>query len=361
MSPRNRILPVFIPHRGCPHACVFCNQHEITACAAEAGETAAFPEADPLTEMNRLLSLPPDGTVRELAFYGGSFTALPAAEQLRFLEPAAEALEGGRISSIRLSTRPDAIDRETLERLRRFGVGTVELGAQSMRDGVLALAGRGHSSQAVREASALIREAGFRLVLQMMTGLPGDDDEGAVFTARELIVLRPDAVRIYPTVVVRGTRLAEDWRAGKYREHTVEDAVRVCARILPLFEEAGIPVIRLGLNPTEELSGGAALAGAYHPALGELVRSRILRNRAEELLNGKAAPGGAVTLLVPPGQLSQMVGQHRGNVLWLRERFALRKLTVRPDPGGTGLRALFDSSIPSPSGGNEREESHYGL
>ena len=336
MNPRRRILPVFIPHLGCPYACVYCNQHEITA--PDTGEAqarhdgpAAAPDADPFTELDRLLRLPPDGGERELAFYGGSFTCLPAEQQLRFLEPAAQALRDGVITSVRLSTRPDAVDLPTLERLRRYGVGTVELGAQSMRDEVLLRAGRGHTAEDVRAASALIRDQGFQLVLQMMTGLPGDDDKGALETARELIALRPDAVRIYPAVVVRGTRLAELWQAGEYREHSVEDAVRVCARLLPLFEAASVPVIRLGLNPTEELSSGAALAGAYHPALGELVRSRILRNRAEELLSAAETGGKTATLLVPPGRRSQMAGQHRCNVTWLRERFGLRELRILED------------------------------
>ncbi len=344
MSPRNRILPVFIPHRGCPHTCIFCNQHEITAERGIPAEFTAASKSDPYSDLKQLLSQPSDGTERELAFYGGSFTALPVPEQLRFLEPAAEALAAGIISSVRLSTRPDAVDAETLDRLRRFGVRTVELGAQSMRDTVLVQAERGHTAQDVRDASALIRTYGFRLVLQMMTGLPGDDDEGAVTTARELIALRPDAVRIYPTVIVRGTRLAEEWRLGRYREHTVEDAVRVCAKLLPLFDDAGIPVIRLGLNPTEELSGGAALAGAYHPALGELVRSRVLRNQAEELLSGQDLSGAAVTLLTPPALLSQTIGQHRCNIRWLTDRFSLQNLRVCPDPGAAGLTLQLDVS-----------------
>ena len=279
--------------------------------------------------MDRLLSLPPDGEERELAFYGGSFTALPVKLQLRFLDPAAAALADGRIASIRLSTRPDAINQETLDRLRRCGVRTVELGAQSMRDEVLLLSRRGHTAQDVRDAAKMVLEAGFQLVLQMMTGLPGDDDAGALYTARELIAMRPNAVRIYPTVVVRGTRLAELWQTGEYREHTVEDAVRVCAMLLPLFEEACIPVIRLGLNPSEELSGGAALAGAYHPALGELVRSRVLRNRLEGRLSVLDCADRIVTVTVPPNTLSQTIGQRRCNVIWLRDRFRLRELRVK--------------------------------
>ena len=165
----------------------------------------------------------------------------------------------------------------------------------------------------------------------MMTGLPGDTEEKSLSTAREIISLQPDGVRIYPTVVVRDTALYELWQRGLYREHTVEDAVRLCAKLLPLFEAAGIPVIRLGLNPTEELSGGGAAAGAYHPAIGELVRSRTLREKAELLLEG-TEPGSRAVLAVQPRLLSQMLGPKRANVSFLRGRFGLSELRVVPDP-----------------------------
>lgn len=327
MSARNRIYPVFIPHLGCPHACVFCNQHEITGAAAE----------EALRKLNSLTENPPQGAAYELAFYGGSFTALPTEQQLRYLEAAGRARDCGAVSSIRLSTRPDAVTPEILERLKQYGVGTVELGAQSMQEAVLRASGRGHSAEDVRRASAMIREAGLSLVLQMMTGLPGDDDNGAVDTAVQLVALQPDAVRIYPTVIVRGTELERLWRRSMYQEHTVEDAVRVCARLLPLFQAAGIPVIRLGLNPTDELSGGAALAGAYHPALGELVRGRVLRNRVERQLAEMNCEGEAVTIRVPEKLLSQMLGQKRCNVIWLKEHFLLAELKVCPDRESTDL------------------------
>lgn len=327
MSARNRIYPVFIPHLGCPHACVFCNQHEITGAAAE----------EALRKLNSLTENPPQGAAYELAFYGGSFTALPTEQQLRYLEAAGRARDCGAVSSIRLSTRPDAVTPEILERLKQYGVGTVELGAQSMQEAVLRASGRGHSAEDVRRASAMIREAGLSLVLQMMTGLPGDDDNGAVDTAVQLVALQPDAVRIYPTVIVRGTELERLWRRSMYQEHTVEDAVRVCARLLPLFQAAGIPVIRLGLNPTDELSGGAALAGAYHPALGELVRGRVLRNRVERQLAEMNCKGEAVTIRVPEKLLSQMLGQKRCNVVWLKEHFLLAELKVCQDRESTDL------------------------
>ncbi len=321
MSARASIIPVFVPHLGCPHACVFCNQRRISG--AQKSATAA----DVKNSIAQAAAFLPPGGKRQLAFYGGSFTAIDAAQQEELLAAAKQALDRGEIDAIRLSTRPDAIDAAVLARLRRFGVETVELGAQSMDGEVLRLAGRGHTAADVERTARLVRETGFRLVLQMMTGLPGDTDEKALETARRLIALRPDGVRIYPTVIVRDTALYDQWRAGLYREHTVEDAVRVCANLLPLFEAAGIPVIRLGLNPTQELSDGAAVAGAYHPALGELVKSRLCLERARVLLRG-IEPGSRVCIGVGRGMRSQMTGQHRENLRRLTEEFALASLKI---------------------------------
>ncbi len=329
MSARAHILPVFVPHLGCPHACVFCNQRRISG-----AQSPASPE-DVKNCTARSAAFLPKGGKRQLAFYGGSFTAIPEKEQEALLQAAKEALDRGEIDAIRLSTRPDAIDDTVLARLRRYGVETVELGAQSMDDEVLRLTGRGHTAADVERASTLVRAAGFALVLQMMTGLPGSDDEKDAETARRLIALKPDGVRVYPTVIVRDTPLYDMWRGGAYREHTVEDAVRVCARIVPLFEAADIPVIRLGLNPTEELSRGAAVAGAYHPALGELVKSRILLNKARALLQG-APPGSRVTVTVGKGRTSQMTGQKRENLRRLTEEFQLAGMIVRENPAETG-------------------------
>ncbi|MBQ6466178.1 MAG: radical SAM protein [Oscillospiraceae bacterium] len=327
MSAREEIVPVFVPHLGCPHDCVFCNQRRISGRQEPAtAETVHMAIA-------QAAALPRTGAKRQLAFYGGSFTAVPFPLQETLLGAAREGIEAGVIDSIRLSTRPDAVDESVLRRLRAYGVETVELGAQSMDDEVLRLSRRGHTAADVEKAAGLVRAAGFQLILQMMTGLPGDTDDKCLRTAEKLIALRPDGVRIYPAVIVRGTELCELWKAGEYREHTVEDAVRVCARLLPLFEAAGIPVIRLGLNPTEELSAGAAVGGAYHPALGELVKSRVWLDRARGLLAG-TAPGSRATLRVHPTRLSQMLGQRRANVETLREEFSLRELRVLPGAAG---------------------------
>lgn len=322
MSARESIIPVFVPHLGCPNGCVFCNQRRISGSTEPAtAETVrrAIEGAVPA----------PEGMRRQLAFYGGSFTAIPVDEQLSLLNAAREYLRQGDIQSLRLSTRPDAIDLPTLQRLREYSVETIELGAQSMDDEVLRLSGRGHTAADVENASRLIKAGGFRLILQMMTGLPGDSDEKAIETARRIIALEPDGVRVYPTVIVRDTALYDLWQAGRYKEHSVEDAVRVCAKLLPMFDEAGIPVIRLGLNPTEELSSGSAAGGAYHPALGELVKSRIMLNRARELLTGVPA-GSSVSIGVHKSRVSQMVGQHRQNIDALKRELSLKEVKVIP-------------------------------
>ena len=324
MSARPSILPVFVPHWGCPHACVFCNQRRISGVKSH-----ATPETV-RAEVAKAAALLPPGTKPELAFYGGSFTAIPEEQQIALLSTAKQFVDEGKLSSIRLSTRPDAIDPSVLERLHAYGVETVELGAQSMCEEVLCRSNRGHTAEDVIKASRLIKEAGFILVLQMMTGLPGDSFERSIETADKLISMQPDGVRIYPTVIVRDTKLYDLWQAGEYREHTVEDAVALGAVLLPMFERAQIPVIRFGLNPTEELTAGDAVGGAYHPALGELVRSRVLRNRAEEMLQGVAA-GSRVTIFVHPKQLSQMTGQNRCNVKALERMFSLTALHVKTD------------------------------
>lgn len=319
MTARRNIVPFFVPHRGCPNDCVFCNQRRIS------GSLTPVTANDVNEALNVHFQKSATKTPVELAFYGGSFTAIPYTEQEELLGAALPFLRDGRISAIRVSTRPDSIEPEILDMLRGYGVRTIELGAQSMLDEVLVRTQRGHTAQDVRKAAKLIKNRGFLLGLQMMTGLPGDCDAGALYTAREICALAPDMVRIYPTVIVRDTKLCDDWLAGKYREHTVEDAVRVCAEIVPLFQSSAIPIIRLGLNPTDDLSGGAAMGGAYHPALGELVYSRIMRSGIERLLAG-VKPDAAAVIGVHKSRISQAVGQKRCNIDYLIGHYALKSL-----------------------------------
>ena len=330
-------ISVFIPHIGCPHRCSFCDQRSISGAAH-----APTPEEVAALLEEQAPHLAERGMQAEIAFFGGSFTAVPREYMVSLLECAHAAVQKHPevYCGIRCSTRPDCVDDEIIAILKKYGMTAVELGAQSMCDEVLSLSGRGHTAADVEAASKMIKAAGFRLILQMMTGLPGDTKERSIETAKKIIALAPDGVRVYPTVIVRDTALFDLWQAGRYKEHSVDEAVDWCAALVPLFDAAGIPIIRLGLNPTEELSGGAAVGGAYHPALGELVKSRLMLYRAREVLAG-VQPGAAVVLGTEAGRISQLVGQHRCNVAALTVEFGLRALKVRPCAAKNGdIRVL---------------------
>lgn len=321
MTAKRSIIPVFVPHLGCPNDCVFCNQRKISGSLVPASAETVIKAI-----LEGIEKIPENANI-QLAFYGGSFTAIPVEKQNELLGAALPFLCDGKISSIRLSTRPDAINEDDLSRLKSFGVKTIELGAQSMCDEVLTASGRGHTAAQTEAAARLINENGVELILQMMTGLPGDTKERTIETARRIIALCPKGVRIYPAVIVEDTPMYDMWRSGKYREHTVDEAVDFCSAVLPMFKDAGIEVIRLGLNPTEELSAGAAAGGAYHPALGELVRSRLLLEKARTLLI-QNSHGENVTLGVNKSDISAMAGQHRANIKVLCSEFSLKSLKI---------------------------------
>ena len=322
MIAKRNIIPIFVPHMGCPNNCVFCNQRRITG--------SLLPPTEQLVEKTvvEALNLIPEGKPVQVAFYGGSFTAIDQSLQRSLLGAVQPFLRDGRVDCLRVSTRPDAIDSQTLDLLEQYGVRTIELGAQSMCDEVLEASGRGHTAQKTEDAARLIKSRGFEMILQMMTGLPEDTKERAIETAQKIIALAPDGVRIYPAVIIENTPMEDMWREGEYREHTVDEAVDWCAQIVPMFEAAEITIIRLGLNPTEELSCGAAVAGAYHPALGELVYSRVMLSRACSLLSNEHG-GKDVVIGVNASDVSVMTGQHRANITALTERFGLNSVKVR--------------------------------
>ena len=332
MTPRRRIVPVFVPHLGCPHQCVFCDQRIIS------GQTEP---ARPETVEEALRSAQAVSAWAELAFYGGSFTAVPTEIQTALLEAAQPFRRTGYLTSIRISTRPDCIDEAALDRLAAYGVETVELGAQSMSDRVLSASGRGHRAEDTVRACRLLREHGFRIVLQMMTGLPGSDPEEDLHTAQQLADLDPDGVRIYPTLVLRGTALAELLEQNQYRARTVEEAVETCAPMVQLFRERGIPILRLGLHPSGELEE-KLLAGPYHPALGELVYSRLYRDEAERLMRAQEKLPEELTLLTDRGGLSKMTGRGKENLIWLRDRFQLRQVRAEAGDLPAGTIAIKD-------------------
>ena len=319
MSAKRRIIPVFVPHLGCPNDCVFCNQRRISGSLEPAtAETvkSAISAADCC-----------EGYLYrwELAFYGGSFTAIEAKERTSLLSAAEDFVKRG--GSLRLSTRPDCIDEDVLKQLSASGVETIELGCQSMDDEVLRKSGRGHCAEDTVNAVKLIKAYGFKLILQMMTGLPGDSFEKSLYTAQRLAELQPDGVRIYPTVIIRDTALFDMWQAGIYKEHTVEEASEWCARILPVFQKVQIPVIRLGLNPTEDLSSGDAVGGAYHPAFGDLVYSRIFLEKAFVILQGSEG-AKCVNIGVNPKDISKMVGQKRKNIFEIKKKYGIEEVRI---------------------------------
>lgn len=306
-------ISVFIPHIGCPHRCSFCDQRSISGAAhapsAEEVRELLDEQAPHLVERNMQA---------EIAFFGGSFTAVPRDYMISLLECAAGAVRKypEAYCGIRCSTRPDCIDEEIIAILKSCGMTAVELGAQSMSDEVLQANERGHSAEDVRRASRLIRQGGISLGLQMMTGLYRDTEESVRLTCREFIALKPDTVRIYPTVILKHTRLGKLYESGEYRSFGFEQTVDLCAELLRDFESAGIRVIRMGLHASEEVER-EMLGGVYHPAFREIVESRLFLNDMKRQL--LPLEKGNYMIYTDRRNISKAVGQKRGNIAALRE------------------------------------------
>ncbi len=318
-------VPIFIPHVGCPNGCVFCNQRTISG-------HRRFERESVRAELERAF-LTVDGSCPvQIAFFGGSFTGIDREDMRFLLGLAYEYIEKGVCDSVRVSTRPDYIDRAVLEELRRYRVATVELGVQSMDDAVLTASRRGHTAQDTERAFALLREYGFETVGQMMIGLPASTREKETETARRIVAMGASAARIYPTVVFAETELHGMMRAGVYEPLTTEDAVSRSAAALSVFVEGGVPVIRLGLQSTELLdSSQGVVGGAYHPALGELVYGRYHRELAERAIDGLRTAGCLLILRVAPSDVSSFIGQKGANREYLIRKYALRGVRVLPD------------------------------
>jgi histone acetyltransferase (RNA polymerase elongator complex component) len=314
-------VAIFVPHLGCPHNCSFCNQRTISG-------AQRAPTPDEVTAISReaLGRMGREAAQAQIAFFGGSFTAIEPRLMESLLAAAAPFVGPGRFAGIRLSTRPDAIDNEKLAILRRYGVTAIELGAQSMDDRVLALNGRGHTANDVVKASGLIKAGGFELGLQMMTGLYGDTPEGSRATAAKLADLGPATVRIYPTIVLRGTQLERLCLGGEYIPQSLGEAVELCSGLLEFFSRRGIRVIRLGLHASEGIAK-EYVAGPWHPAFRELCESAnylktARRALADALAKCPEKPREAF-LFVLPSELSKLAGQHRANRLALEREFGL--------------------------------------
>ncbi len=304
MKSRHANISIFVPHIGCPNRCSFCDQRSIT------GSHRAPTSGDVTAAVETALKTPdynPENT--EIAFFGGSFTAINRNYMTSLLETAAYYARSGAVSGIRISTRPDAVDDEILSILKDNYVTSIELGAQSLDDGVLRSNNRGHTAKDVENASRKIKDYGFSLGLQMMTGLYSDTDENAIKTAEKIIELKPDTVRIYPTIVLKKTDLAALFADGVYTPQSLTSAVSLSVKLLKMFGEAGIDIIRLGLHSIEEDS---FVAGPWHPAFSELCYSEIYLEKAKDVLMDK--PCGKYNLYVNPSAISKMTGQKRSNI-----------------------------------------------
>lgn len=342
---KNANIPIFIPHLACPNDCVFCNQRKIAA-------KARAPELSEIDEILKfaLKTVDVSNTDCDIAFFGGSFTGIPKEKMIDYLKTANAYTGDGKFSGIRLSTRPDYISSEILDILKSYNVKTIELGAQSMNDEVLAESGRGHTSKDVIRASELIKQYGFKLVLQMMTGLPGDNDNGSLKTAEKLADLKPDGVRIYPTIVIRDTGLEKLYQNGLYKPQSLDEAINLCASLLSFFDKRNIPVIRLGLFASEGLADGSQIiAGPFHPAFRELCENKIFFDAALKVLKQAEVSYGYENLIinVSQGCISKMVGQKKCNIKKLKKTFGFKKISVIEDKSlkGFEIKAYRSSAI----------------
>lgn len=315
MKLRHNTIPVFIPEEACPNQCVFCNQHRI------AGAECAPSVEEVLRSVNAHLLTIPAGNEVEIGFFGGNFTGIPLREQQAYLECVQPYIESGRVHGIRLSTRPDYINKDILDFLKQYKVTSIELGAQSLDDEVLKMAGRGHTAMQVHEAAELIKENGYNLGLQMMIGLPGDTAEISIFTAQEIIRLGADCTRIYPTLVIKNTELEQQYIDGKYQPLSLEEAISRVADLVPLFIEANVKILRIGLHPSEGLLDRTSLvAGPFEVAFGEMVFSEIWKRQFDTMVfpNGKR---NLLTLTVANGMRNPAIGYKAMNKAMFLESF----------------------------------------
>ena len=323
------IIPIFLPHAGCPHQCIFCNQTSITG----AQRDTVSPEKVERQIHEFLKFKRNDRRPVQVAFYGGNFLGLEKEYIKRLLNVSTKFVKNKEIDAIRFSTRPDTIDHDRIEIIKNYPVTTVEIGVQSMDDRVLAMAKRGHSASDTQRAVALLKDRHYQIGLQMMVGLPEEDEAGSLSTAYRIGELEPDFVRIYPTIVLKNSLLARWYENGAYRPWSLERSIAHVKTLYLFFKKKNIPVIRMGLQASEDLDSGAAvLAGPYHPAFGHMVHSKIFLDIATEIMGHKLVSHDTVTIKVHPKSISKMRGMKNSNVETLKRRFRLQSLQIVPDP-----------------------------
>lgn len=327
---KHYIIPIFVPHLGCPNDCIFCNQKSIS------GQQKMITKEDIKRTIDFFLrNIKDKDAKKEVAFYGGSFTGIEIEKQEEFLQTAYEYIKKGEISSIRISTRPDYIDKKILKRLKKYKVETIELGVQSTNDYILKRANRGHTFEDVKRASKMIRWHGFKLGHQMMVGLPESTRLDEVNTAKELIKLKPKMIRIYPVLVIKNTRLEKEFLDEKYTPLTVVQAVEICKELVSMFNQKGIEVIRVGLQNTDEITdpnieGSEVVAGPYHPAFRQLVESGLWYNIIVAKIKQLNVKVKKVQVTVNPQDVNNVVGHKRENIEKLKDMYTL-DLIVKQD------------------------------
>ena len=326
---KHYIIPIFVPHLGCPNDCVFCNQKSIS------GESKQVTKEDVKKIIEEHLKYVKEDSKVEVAFFGGSFTGIEEAKQEELLSAAYEYIKQKKIDSIRISTRPDYINKKILKRLKKYKVKTIELGVQSANDYILKKAGRGHTFKDVIKASKLIRWYGFDLGHQMMVGLPESTVVDEINTAKQLIKLKPKMVRIYPVLVIKNTKLEKDYRDGKYKPLTVTQAVEICKELVKLFAKKNIEVIRIGLQPTDTITNpesekSEVVSGPFHPAFRQLVESGMWYDVIVEKIKQLNTKVKEVVVTVNPADVNNVIGQRRDNIKNLREIYDV-DLIVKAD------------------------------
>ena len=315
------IIPIFVPHLGCPNDCTFCNQKSIS------GQQKKVTENDVRETIEYYLnSFKEKDAYKEVAFFGGSFTGIDVEEQEMYLKTAYDYIKEKKIDGIRISTRPDYIDKHTLKRLKKYKVKTIELGVQSTNDYVLELCKRGHTFEDVKKASKLIRRYGFDLGHQMMVGLPESTEKDEITTAKDLIKLKPKMVRIYPVLVIKGTELEKQYLAGEYEPLEVRQAVERCKELCYLFGKKKIKVIRIGLQNTDTICNpenqeSEVVAGPYHETFRQLVESSIYYDTIVNKIKKYDVKVKEVEVITHPQNVSNIVGYKRENVEKLKNMY----------------------------------------
>ena len=319
---KKRIIPIFVPHRGCPHDCIFCNQKKITGVSTD----VTSEEARNIIE-EYLPTIPKDASV-EIAFFGGSFTAIDEKTQNELLSVAKEYVDKGLVSDIRMSTRPDCISVDILNRLKEYKTSIIELGVQSMDAKVLHDSARGHDMKSVIDSAKLIKESGINLGLQMMVGLPSDTEEKCIETAKKFIELNPFCVRIYPTLVVKDTGLETLLNKGEYKPFTLDESIQIVKKLLVLFYVNNINVIRVGLQATEDIQLGKGIVdGPYHPAFRELVEGEMIKDYLHYLvIQNKTV--SQIEIKTNNKNISKIVGNKKSNKLFFKNEFNINMKTT---------------------------------